>query len=199
MLNKNFIAKIITTFFYIGKIKYCPGTFGSLAAFPLSYIIMYFTIKNQLILPLFGLTISEQQLVSIFLVLLIVAFFLFILGTYYSSIYIKYISQEDPKEIVIDEVVGQMLVILLCSFSIVFANNSKLAGYLNHNVIDFIFLFFMPFILFRFFDIIKPWPINWLDQNIKGGIGVMLDDLVAAIFASVIHYAITFKVIDMVS
>ncbi|KAJ6645078.1 Aspartokinase [Pseudolycoriella hygida] len=48
----------------------------------------------------------------------------------------------------------------------------------------------------RFFDIIKPWPINWLDANIKGGIGIMLDDIAAAIFASVIHYAITFTLID---
>jgi phosphatidylglycerophosphatase A len=51
-------------------------------------------------------------------------------------------------------------------------------------------------VLFRLFDIIKPWPINWLDKNIKGGIGIMVDDIVAAIFASVIHYAIIFTLID---
>lgn len=42
------------------------------------------------------------------------------------------------------------------------------------------------FILFRFFDIVKPWPINWIDANIAGGFGIMLDDLVAAIFALMI-------------
>jgi phosphatidylglycerophosphatase A len=42
------------------------------------------------------------------------------------------------------------------------------------------------FILFRFFDIYKPWPISWLDQNLQGGLGVVLDDIVAGIFALVI-------------
>jgi phosphatidylglycerophosphatase A len=39
------------------------------------------------------------------------------------------------------------------------------------------------FLLFRFFDIVKPWPINWLDQRVHGGLGIMLDDVVAAIYA----------------
>jgi phosphatidylglycerophosphatase A len=63
-------------------------------------------------------------------------------------------------------------------------------------MINFSFLFVLPFVLFRLFDIIKPWPINWFDKNIKGGIGIMVDDIVAAIFASVTHYAIIFTLID---
>lgn len=48
-------------------------------------------------------------------------------------------------------------------------------------------------ILFRFFDIIKPWPISWLDRNIHGGIGVMLDDVVAALFSlAILHILIQF-------
>ena len=38
------------------------------------------------------------------------------------------------------------------------------------------------FLLFRFFDIVKPWPISWLDKNIHGGLGIMLDDLLAAVY-----------------
>ena len=42
------------------------------------------------------------------------------------------------------------------------------------------------FILFRFFDIVKPWPIGWLDKKLQGGLGIMIDDIVAGIFAAVI-------------
>lgn len=41
------------------------------------------------------------------------------------------------------------------------------------------------FILFRVFDIAKPWPIKWLDRNIKGGVGIMIDDVLAGIFAAI--------------
>ncbi|MDX1342839.1 MAG: phosphatidylglycerophosphatase A [Reinekea sp.] len=39
------------------------------------------------------------------------------------------------------------------------------------------------FVLFRFFDIIKPWPIGWLDKRVHGGLGIMIDDVIAGIFA----------------
>ncbi len=41
----------------------------------------------------------------------------------------------------------------------------------------------LGFVLFRFFDILKPWPISWLDKNVRGGFGIMLDDLVAGVVA----------------
>ncbi|MBV1888664.1 MAG: phosphatidylglycerophosphatase A [Proteobacteria bacterium] len=44
------------------------------------------------------------------------------------------------------------------------------------------------FVLFRLFDIAKPWPISWIDRNVEGGFGIMLDDLIAGIFAAVILY-----------
>ena len=42
------------------------------------------------------------------------------------------------------------------------------------------------FVLFRFFDILKPWPIKWLDQHVEGGFGIMLDDVVAGVFAALV-------------
>jgi phosphatidylglycerophosphatase A len=57
-------------------------------------------------------------------------------------------------------------------------------------------LFLSPFILFRIYDICKPWPINWFDNNIKGALGVMIDDIVAAIFAVVTHYVILLIILD---
>jgi phosphatidylglycerophosphatase A len=41
----------------------------------------------------------------------------------------------------------------------------------------------LGFILFRFFDILKPWPIKWADQHVGGGLGIMLDDVLAGVFA----------------
>lgn len=196
MLDKNQVAEFISTFGYIGKIKYCPGTFGSLAAYPLCYIIMYFTITNQIVFSFSKLNVIEEQFITIFFICTAIAFLLFVIGVYYSSIYAKYIRKDDPKEVVIDEVVGQMLVITFSVFSVAFAHHSNLRSYLRSEIIDFIFIFVLPFGLFRLFDIFKPWPINWLDKNIKGGIGIMLDDLLAAVFAVIAHYAITFTIID---
>ena len=48
------------------------------------------------------------------------------------------------------------------------------------------------FVLFRFFDIVKPWPIGWLDKNMQGGMGIMIDDIVAGIFAACIAYYVSY-------
>lgn len=48
------------------------------------------------------------------------------------------------------------------------------------------------FLLFRLFDIAKPWPISWLDRNVKGGLGIMLDDIAAGIFAGAVLYLINY-------
>jgi phosphatidylglycerophosphatase A len=48
------------------------------------------------------------------------------------------------------------------------------------------------FVLFRFFDIVKPWPISWLDRRVKGGLGIMLDDVVAALFAWLVLQLLAF-------
>lgn len=199
MFTKKRLSEVFATFFYIGKIKYCPGTFGSLAAFPLTYFLIYFIVNNKIIIPFSSLTLGEAQLVSIFIISFSICLMLLILGTYFTKIYLNYTNSEDPKEVVIDEVVGQMLTIVLVFFSALFANESHLIKYFSPLTINVILLFILPFCLFRFFDILKPWPINWFDKNIKGSIGVMLDDLLAAIFATVVQYAIIFVLIDNVS
>ncbi|MGL4226336.1 MAG: phosphatidylglycerophosphatase A family protein [Rickettsia sp.] len=199
MFTKKRLSEVFATFFYIGKIKYCPGTFGSLAAFPLTYFLIYFIVNNKIIIPFSSLTLGEAQLVSIFIISFSICLMLLILGTYFTKIYLNYTNSEDPKEVVIDEVVGQMLTIILVFVSALFANESHLVKYFSPLTINIILLFILPFCLFRFFDILKPWPINWFDKNIKGSIGVMLDDLLAAIFAAVTQYAIIFVLIDNVS
>ncbi|WP_218460397.1 phosphatidylglycerophosphatase A [Rickettsia sp. TH2014] len=197
MLTKKQFSEFFATFFYIGKIKYCPGTFGSIAAFPLTYFLIYFIVNHKIIIPFSSLTLGEVQLISIFIISFSLCLILLILGTYFTKIYLNYTNSEDPKEVVIDEVVGQMLTIVLVFFSALFANESHLIKYFSPLTINIILLLILPFCLFRFFDIVKPWPINWFDKNIKGSIGVMLDDLLAAIFAAVTQYAIIFVLIDI--
>ena len=51
-------------------------------------------------------------------------------------------------------------------------------------------IYFWALLLFRLFDIWKPWPVSWADKNVEGGLGILLDDLIAGLFAGVIIYAI---------
>ncbi len=102
---------------------------------------------------------------SLVSLLLIVA--LFVIGAYSAGRYAT-IDNSDPSEVVIDELVGQFLTF-----------------YLVNLFTEITFLgVMMSFILFRVCDIIKPWPICYFDKNIKGGFGIMFDDVLAAIMAS---------------
>ncbi|MDC0073482.1 phosphatidylglycerophosphatase A [Alphaproteobacteria bacterium] len=95
-------------------------------------------------------------------ILFFVTIFLFILGVYSASVYSNKLKLKDPSSIVIDEVVGLCLVL----------------SFIPKNI----YLFSLAFIIFRFFDIFKPWPIYIADKKINGGIGIMIDDILAAIY-----------------
>lgn len=192
------IAEFVASFCYLGKSKVAPGTIGSLAAFPLCYLVMHYTLGSGLIITIPGSDPNQQLFIGLFVNELIITILLFIAGIYFTSIYIENMTQKDPKEVVIDEVVGQSLAIILSSFSVVFIYySSSLPKKINSSLIDLTFLFLLPFILFRLFDIKKPWPINWLDANVKGSFGVMIDDVAAAIFAVVSQYVIVFIIMEI--
>lgn len=193
-LHKKF-AEFIATVGYIGKIKLAPGTFGSLPAFPLCYIIMHFTINNKIVFLIDGFNFQEQQIMTLFIIELLVTILLFIIGTYCTKIYIQDKEEKDPKEVVIDEVVGQMLTIICVSFSSILIHVTKLPQHIDPLWLDIFFVCALPFFLFRLFDITKPWPINWLDKNIPGAWGVMIDDIAAAIFAIVVQYVIVLMLV----
>lgn len=196
MKYKQKFAEAFTTVLYIGKIKYASGTFGSLPAFPLYNKVMHFTLNHKIVFLISNLSSEAQQLLTVFVINLLVTILLFFIGMYTTAIYIQDKDQKDPKEVVIDETVGQMLTIILSSFSALFIYNSSLPNYLNNAIaLDLILLFILPFILFRVFDILKPWPINWLNKNVKGAFGVMIDDIAAALFAVVAQYVIVFFII----
>lgn len=91
---------------------------------------------------------------------------LFVVGTICAGSAEKILDRGDPGIVVIDEIVGQLIALTAAPFHPV----AVLLG----------------FILFRAFDILKPFPINWLDKHIHGGLGIMLDDVVAGLYALVI-------------
>jgi len=100
--------------------------------------------------------------------------------------YSQYFESVDAKEIVIDEFVGQSIP-ALSIYSII---SQYFFG-------QFIIFILISFVLFRFFDVLKPFPINLIDKKIKNGFGVMLDDIVAGIFTSIIVLITLFFVSDV--
>lgn len=150
-------ASLIATAFCIGKIPKAPGTWGSLPAFPIAFLVFFNTgHAGYWVLPLVILAI-------------------YFLGVYATKIYLERTGKQDPGEIVIDEVVGQLITVYMAA--------PIMSAMPDHGGAEGYTLLFACFILFRIFDIIKPWPIRWFDRNVKGAHGVMLDDVVAGIFA----------------
>ena len=96
----------------------------------------------------------------------------FIYSFYAVSEYIRYNENKDPKEIVVDEFIGQSIPIYLYEIS---HSSSK---DLQEEVLIYLYIF----ILFRFFDIKKPFPINFFDKKFKNSFGVIIDDVVAGLY-----------------
>ena len=140
---------IFVTFFYIGKIKFASGTFASL--FTCIFFLLLMKILNVIILTYLTLVIFLYSFLAI------------------NNISDSFKS-DDPHEIVIDEVVGQMLPLLFIPI------------YENLYLIPKEYYCIILFLLFRLFDIWKPFPINFIDQNVKGALGIMLDDILAGIY-----------------
>jgi len=140
----NMIAKILSTFFGVGYAPIAPGTLTSFLI-----VLLYRFYLFRLDWPIF----------------LLLLFFIFFLGTYMSTRFAKKINKEDPRIIVIDEVLGQMIPLFLLK-----PDWPLLAA---------------AFILFRFFDIVKPFPVNRAER-FPDGWGIMMDDLVAGLYAGIL-------------
>ncbi|AIL64454.1 Phosphatidylglycerophosphatase A [Rickettsiales bacterium Ac37b] len=180
-------ASLVSTFFGIGNIPIMPGTFGSLAA--------YFVLLCKIFI-IYSLGTRVSSIGILFSILAIGWFILLIIGTYSAHFYAKYTNKSDPKEVVIDEVIGQLLTLYITlPISIHALPNNN---YTSSETIQYIVAFILigPFILFRLFDIIKPWPIRWFDQNVKGGIGIILDDIIAAVMAGMTFNGLLLILID---
>ena len=100
----------------------------------------------------------------------------------------KTFNEIDAKEIVIDEFLGMSLAVI--PFYVYVAIDEK------WNMIDdFSGVILACFVLFRFFDIIKPFPINLIDKKLKNGLGVVMDDLVAGLFSFLIVWITVFYIL----
>jgi len=151
MLNK--INFLFVTLFGIGKIKKIPGSFASLAT----------------ILFLFFLFHIVNVSVNIVLYSIIIIFFI---SLYTVNIFIKDLTNKDPKEIVIDEFIGQSIPICLY----------EIAHDMPKDTDQVLKFYFIMFILFRIFDIVKPFPVNYYEKNFKNSFGVIMDDVCAGLY-----------------
>ena len=147
------INTLFVTMFGIGRIPKIPGTFGSLVTVILLYIFFHI------------LKLSSNM---IFLFLIIIFFFSFIAV----AIYIRDNTNKDPKEVVIDEFIGQSIPIYMYEIS---HGTEK-----SYN--EAIIFYGACFILFRFFDIVKPFPVNFFDKKFKNSFGVIMDDICAGFY-----------------
>jgi len=137
----------------IGRIKYAPGTFASLASCFLFLLLIIF----------FNFTF-------IFFITLIIFLYSFIaINNSFDEF-----KSDDPQEIVVDEVAGQLLSLLAIPI------------YETLYPLPVIYYCIASFILFRLFDVLKPYPVNYVDNNIKGALGIMLDDVLAAFYSIIV-------------
>jgi len=150
--------KYFVTIFCIGYTKFAPGTLGSLCGIIIFYYFYNFFSANPMYL--------------FFLIS-----FIFILGWYFIFTYVYKNKIHDPSEIIIDEFIGQ----LLSLSPLLFLSNFKL------NDDYFLELLFFSFLLFRFFDILKPWPINIIDRS-RSSLSIIMDDIVAGLFSAIIVF-----------
>ena len=140
------VWRFAATFFFLGKLPFAPGSWGSLGALLL-----------WLLLPIsFSIHLS-------------VIVFLFVLGVYSSNKMAKYMDDHDPSEVVIDEAVGMGISLFMLPHSF---------G-----------LYLLAFGLFRIFDVLKPSFIYRV-QDLPGGWGIMLDDVLAGLFTLAIVHGI---------
>ena len=141
------------TMFGLGKIPKIPGTFGSLA----TVIILYF---------LFHILEISSDIILIGLITIFIYSFSAV------ATHIKDKENKDPKEVVIDEFIGQSIPIYLYEIS-----------HGTEKSPDEALIFYgVCFILFRFFDIAKPFPVSFFDKNFKNSFGVIMDDVCAGFY-----------------
>lgn len=142
-------AFILATWFGSGLLPKIPGTWGSAAALPFAWVIMW----------------AGGPWALLFAALLV-----FLVGLWAAAAYSRHAGVKDAGPIVIDEVAGQWLTLLPAGLDPV--------------------MYFVGFLLFRFADILKPWPARWADHRLEGAPGVMFDDIFAAVYSGLALYAI---------
>ncbi len=144
MEKYKFIIEILATCGFFKKVKFMPGTVGTLWGLPLAYVFSLAGILNYMVLS-----------------------FLFIgFSIWVCHLYEQYSGEHDQSHVTIDEVAGFLVTMVWLPMTW----QSLLAG----------------FLLFRLLDILKPYPISYLDKKVKGGLGTVVDDLAAGLVSNII-------------
>lgn len=141
---------ILALGFGAGLSRFAPGTFGTLVAIPLFWIMQ-------------PLPILYYSLITLVL---------FVVGVVLCGSAARKLGVHDHPGIVWDEIVGYLITMLFAPAGITWI--------------------MVGFVLFRLFDIWKPWPIAWLDAKVSGGLGIMVDDVLAGIYAALVLQLIVF-------
>ena len=144
---------LFVTCFGIGSFRFAPGTITSL-------ITVFFLYSLFHIINLSNFVILTSLII------------IFLYSFYAVAEYIKDNQNKDPKEVVIDEFIGQSIPIYLYEVSHNTAKDSSEA----------VLIYLYIFILFRYFDIKKPFPVNYFDKKYKNSFGVILDDVIAGLY-----------------
>ena len=144
---------LFVTLFGIGNLKKIPGSYASLATTIFLFILFHI------------LNVSPN-------IVLIGVIILFFISLYAVNIFIKDLDNKDPKEVVIDEFIGQSIPI--CLYEIAHEGTKETSQILT--------FYFIMFILFRIFDITKPYPVSYYDKNFKNSFGVIMDDVCAGLY-----------------
>ena len=144
---------LFVTMFGLGKIKYIPGTIGSFV----TLIILY---------SLFHIFNISSNIILLSLILIFVYSFSAIAN------HIENNQNKDPSEIIIDELIGQSIPIYLYEISHGTEKSTNEA----------LFFYGICFVLFRYFDIMKPFPVSFFDKNFKNCFGVIMDDVCAGLY-----------------
>ena len=147
------INTLFVTMFGLGRIPKIPGTFGSLATVILLYIFFH---------------ILDLSSILIFVFLTVI----FIFSFKAVALHIKDNANKDPKEVVIDEFIGQSIPIYIY----------EIAHGTEKSFDEAIIFYGVCFILFRFFDIVKPFPVSFFDKKFKNSFGVIMDDICAGFY-----------------
>ena len=144
---------LFVTCFGVGSIRFAPGTITSLITAIFLYSLFHI------------INLSNNTILVILLIVFIYSF-------YAVSEYIKNNENKDPKEIVVDEFIGQSIPIYLYEISHGVKKDSQEA----------ILFYLYIFILFRYFDIKKPFPVSFFDKKFKNSFGVIMDDVIAGLY-----------------
>lgn len=133
------IALAIATCMYAGYLPKFPGTWGTLTAIPIHFLII------MLAAPYYWTAMAAILFLAIIT----------------AGMAEKIIDSQDPGVVVIDELIGMLVALIGAPLTVP--------------------TFIVAFCLFRFFDILKPFPVGWLDQHLHGGTGIVLDDVAAGL------------------